>query len=1386
MNQSVRLVLLGALCSTVFLACPPAATCGNSTVESGEVCDDGNTTSGDGCSADCKSTEGTGGGTAAGGGTAMGGGTATGGGSGTGGGTATGGGSGTGGGTATGGGAGTTGGGTATGGGSGAGGGSGPAMCNNGVPEGAEECDDGNMVAGDGCENDCTLTPGCGNGKQEGTEVCDDGNLVGGDGCEMDCMAFTSTATVQGCPGMNQRVLQEEVCAVTSGDEGRLITGIVLTDGKTFVGGQVLIDAAGTITCAACDCSSSTGSATATKLVCPQGIVSPGLINAHDHIGFQANPAMGTAERYEHRHDWRIGRDGHTRVNNGGNASNLQQRWAELRQIMSGTTTIVGATYTANANAGLLRNLDTGPTGQQGMLTGSTGINSDTFPLDDTDGRELTSGCNYDTVPTAVPGTAAYLPHVAEGIEQSAYNEFVCLTQANNGIGILSQRTGFVHGIGLKAPDIALMAQTGTSLIWSPRSNVSLYGDTAAISLYKRLGVNISMGTDWTISGSMNMLRELKCADGLNRTRFNNTLTDEDLWRIATVNGAKATVTEGKLGAIVPNALGDIAIYRKRPNVGFYRSIIDAEPADVVLTMRAGKVLYGDANIVTGTGAPMCETLDVCGRAKAACVQTELQALTTGTNAGNTLALLRMGNQNTYPLFACGQPAGEPSCIPERGVSAVPAGGNSHNGSTLYTDMSTDADKDGIADAMDNCPNVFNPKRPMDTQPQADFDNDGIGDVCDACPLNAGSTCTVFDPNDRDGDGHPNAMDNCPAVSNPMQEDADTDGKGDVCDPCPMQSNPGSAACPSTIYAVKSGAAPVGTPVALNNVLVTASGTNGFYVQVNDTDMGFMGRENSGLFVYLPNSGVTQGDRVNIPSGTPSAFFGQIQLTGARAVGADGGVSIVSSMQPLPMPVVLTPAEAVGNDGGLESVLIAVNNVTVQQLNPDAGPGDTNPTNEFVVTGGLHVNDYLFQATPLPVVGTTFQTVRGVLEYRNNKFKLNPRAATDLVTGPPTLAAFAPSTVFLREGSSTTLPSPIAVRLSGLAIGDTAVTVTSSGSNVTVGDGGLIIVANNTDSSFVPVTGVSSTDGGVITLTATMGADTRTATVRVLGANDVPVVTGITPAVANLNVGGTGQFTLTLDAPVAVATPITLSLMPNTVGTAPMTVTVPADAMSASFAVNIDPAAMGTGTLTATLGASMVSATINVSTRVLASELIISEYGEGNSQNKYIEIFNGTGAAVDLTASGYVLRNYANGATSPNATLNLSGTLNDGETLVVCQPSIDMSFNSQCTIKNAVIGFNGNDAFSLARNNVNIDVVGSIGMTDFPGTATGAGWTVCGVVNATTDHILNRKPQVTAPNLDWNIGKGTNATDCQWVVTSGASLADVTTNNTMGMHTLSP
>lgn len=132
-------------------------------------------------------------------------------------------------------------------------------------------------------------------------------------------------------------------------------------------------------------------------------------------------------------------------------------------------------------------------------------------------------------------------------------------------------------------------------------------------------------------------------------------------------------------------------------------------------------------------------------------------------------------------------------------------------------------------------------------------------------------------------------------------------------------------------------------------------------------------------------------------------------------------------------------------------------------------------------------------------------------------------------------------------------------------------------------------------------------------------------------------------------------------------------------------------------------------------------------------ELFISEYVEGQSNNKAIEIFNGTGATVDLSI--YTLIRYTNGSPTPSATINLSGMLADGDVYVIYHTSAAIGISSVGDLASGAITHNGNDAYSLNKNGVIIDVFGNIGCT--PGTE----WTDLG--NGTADNVLYRLPNYT-------------------------------------------
>jgi cysteine-rich repeat protein len=1114
----------------------------------------------------------------------------------------------------------------------------GSATCGDGTTDPGETCDDGNVTAGDGCSATCQKEGPvtCGDGSLDSGEQCDDGNDTPGDGCEPDCTKTQAKEIV--CANLSP--LPSGTCEVTPGDGSKLIIGTVLAPDTIYRGGQVLVDAQGAIACVGCACDAM--AAGATKITCPTGVVSPALINSHDHITYAQNaPYTDTGERYEQRHDWRKGKNGHTKIPAPGGASTDQVSWGELRFLFGGAASTVGS----GSASGILRNLDRA-NDQEGL--GQTAVDFDTFPLDDSDGTQLATGCGYGAnmvTPQSIASDDSYEPHVAEGIDAFATNEFTCLSSANPPHDVVEPKSAFIHAVGLSAAQYAEMASQNTGLIWSPRSNVTLYGDTAIVTEAARLGVQIALGTDWMPTGSMSLVRELRCADSLNQNYYAGYFTDHDLWAMVTSSAAAVTATEDVIGSLTVGKIADVSIWNGATHKD-YRAVIDADPQDVVLVMRGGEVLYGDEGVVAAT-ASGCDALDVCGSAKQVCLQAEI---------GKSLSELQASVGNIYPAFFCGAPENEPSCTPTRPKSV--------NGSTIYDGQATpdDGDGDGIANAMDNCPSVFNPVRPMDGGAQADHDGDGVGDACDVCPLDANTNqCKPFDPNDSDGDGIVNASDNCPDKGNADQADADTDGHGDVCDACPMAKNPGAAACPATIYDVKNGSVAANAKVAITGAIVTGRYAKGFFLQTKPGDPGYAGSNYSGVFVYDPTNTVKVGDRVSLTTATVTNFFNQIELTTPTVV-VDA-----SNDEPLPDPIVVDAADiATGGSKAaqLEGVLVEVHAVTVADIAPPIGAGDVAPTNEFAVDASLRVNDLLYLTTPFPAVGDTFASIRGVLEYHNDNSKIEPRSAADFVAGAAKLSKLGPAQSFADVGQAgaPTYPTPLTVELSAPFGVDTFVGITSSDpAALTVVGGGVTILANDTTAP-VLVNGLAQSAD--VTLTATLGNVTLTADVRVLDAAEEPVVTAIAPTPVTIALGATQSFTVSLDFPPKSDTAVALDVAPANAGTLPASVTVLANQLDATFDYT-DGSAVQAATVTATLGASNASADVTVSAQGPGG-LVINEidYDMVNTDNaEYLEILNTSAAPIDLTPYSVVLVNGSN--STVYKTVALTGTLAPGQYLVL-------------------------------------------------------------------------------------------------------------------------
>ncbi len=501
---------------------------------------------------------------------------------------------------------------------------------------------------------------------------------------------------------------------VEPGNDNLLYLGGILLPTGIYKG-QMLIDKDGIIVYIGRDAESQPEASDATKLTCAYGLAVPGFIDAWRHTtyaGGTLSSSFGT-ERFEHRHDWRLGLRGHTKID----YSNPDiQLWDEIGLIMTGTTTVMG---TANTS-GFVRNLTSGLYSEE-LFDNSDSNILDTFPLGDVVGNMSdVLGFDYPELPSW-PKSANDITYsfiVSEGIDPEARNEFLTISNTDsvtNTTNIINETINVVHGIGLKAVDYKLMADAGTSLVWTPRSDLFLYGNTAMVTVFDTLGGNIALGSTWSITGSINTLLEIQTAAFFNKTYLNNYFSDLEIINMATINSARAFNVDGKIGSLDINRLADFSIFDTR-DVSDYQAVFEADQSGITLVFREGKALYGDTYLIDELRSDTINSETIV-------IGDTTKRIYTIDEIGKTIAVLE-GEAAASPLPLIYNAS-------TLNTKIVPYRTGEYSGEI----STSDNDGDGIENDVDNAPNIFNPIRPLDNGVQADSDGDGIGDVADPEPL---------------------------------------------------------------------------------------------------------------------------------------------------------------------------------------------------------------------------------------------------------------------------------------------------------------------------------------------------------------------------------------------------------------------------------------------------------------------------------------------------------------------------------------------------------------------------------------------------------------------------------------------------------------------------
>lgn len=416
-----------------------------------------------------------------------------------------------------------------------------------------------------------------------------------------------------------------------TGTGGFLLRGTVLAPSGPISPGEVLI-VGNTITCVAADCSGAPMADTVT-VIDTHATISPGLIDAHNHVTYNFLPEWipDPLELFGSRYDWRSDPDYRAHIRpeaDGGTRGDFicpSTKWAELRSIVHGTTTVQGQSPRQSCVDRLARNADHAHgLGTDRMQTTIAG------PCE----SGLSDAARTNLVRNFRNGsTTRYAVHMAEGVAgnttmtTNVLREYECYAGTYRyTTSLLFDTDGtpfetamFIHAVTLNDEQLEDAAMANARFVWSPSSNIVLYGGTAPVARMLELGLTVGLGPDWTLSGSDEMLSELRFAEGWAAAEGVAAISPAVLHRMATEWGADAVGLEASIGQLAPGMRGDVVVFGRVAGDP-YRAVIDSRAADVRLVMIDGAAYYGDLALETATAVNGdCELLDACGTDKFLC-----------------------------------------------------------------------------------------------------------------------------------------------------------------------------------------------------------------------------------------------------------------------------------------------------------------------------------------------------------------------------------------------------------------------------------------------------------------------------------------------------------------------------------------------------------------------------------------------------------------------------------------------------------------------------------------------------------------------------------------------------------------------------------------------
>jgi 5-methylthioadenosine/S-adenosylhomocysteine deaminase len=349
------------------------------------------------------------------------------------------------------------------------------------------------------------------------------------------------------------------------------------------------------------------------RVLASRGTIYPGLIDLHDHLSYNALELWQVPKRYTNRDQWAKG-DTYRKLVTGpmqvlAHTKEYVEavvRYVEAKCLVAGTTTTQGIGLSSAPGIqryyrGIVRNVE---------QTGDPALPQAGSHIADVEASDR------DKFLARLRKEKCLLLHLSEGTDDAARKHFQAL-QSPSGEWAVTDSLAGIHCVALQPADFEVLAQAGASMVWSPLSNLLLYGETADVAASRTAGVAIALGPDWSPSGSKNLLGELKLARLVAQVQSLG-LSDFELLAMATRDAAAVLRWQQALGTLEAGRRADLLVVSGRDGDP-HGHLFTRSERDVELVVINGFPRYGSKTMMQhllGSAASEAESATIAGRSR--------------------------------------------------------------------------------------------------------------------------------------------------------------------------------------------------------------------------------------------------------------------------------------------------------------------------------------------------------------------------------------------------------------------------------------------------------------------------------------------------------------------------------------------------------------------------------------------------------------------------------------------------------------------------------------------------------------------------------------------------------------------------------------------------